>query len=233
MRGKSAAWYTGIMRILSLDTNSSDSVHECLIEATAVLRGGGTVVYPTDTVYGLGANALDTRAVEWVFRIKDRSAQKPLPVAVRDVEMAREISILSSIGEAFLRRVWPGAVTAVVHKRANLPDLVTGGSSTVGVRQPKSDFLARLFEKIIFPITSTSANPSGEEAACAIGEVCNHFKSLRYLPDLIIDAGDLAPSQPSTIIDITGQEPRILRAGPVSSEELFQIFSSLHMHAHE
>jgi len=221
------------MRILSFDPGDPESARACLLEAAAVLRGGGTVVYPTDTVYGLGANALDAKAIEWVFRVKNRPGDKPLPIAVRDVPMAREVTMLSDKAEAFLHRVWPGAVTAVVHKRAHLPDILTGGLTTVGVRQPKSDFLNRLFEKVAFPITSTSANPSGEDAACAIGELAHRLQSLRYLPDLIIDAGDLPESPPSTVVDITGAEPRILRAGPVSSEELFDIFASLHIHKHE
>lgn len=213
------------MQIIALDLADPASLRECVFEAAAVLRGGGCVVYPTDTLYGLGANALDAVAVDRVWRVKNRSGQKPLPAAVRDVAMAREVAVLSSVAEAFLRRVWPGAVTAVVRKRSRVPDILTAGFPTVGLRQPGGEFIRLLLGELGFPVTSTSANLSGEAGIWASDELREQLRRLPLAPDLVVDAGDLTPSLPSTVVDITGRELRILRAGPVGEAELSRIFS--------
>ncbi len=214
------------MRIVRLDSLHSARAEKTVEKSVAILREGGVIMYPTDTVYGLGANALDEQAIEKVFLIKERVKQKPISVAVRDVAMARRIAVISPIAEKFLARVWPGAVTVILPKRSVVPDMLTDGGP-IGLRCFKNAFLEKLFLYIDFPLTATSANISGELPISNIKALRAQLKNKKYIPDLIIDAGALPPSSASTIIDLTGNEPKIVRVGPTSPQELIRLFNDL------
>ncbi|MDO8557755.1 MAG: L-threonylcarbamoyladenylate synthase [bacterium] len=214
------------MKNIHLDLQNPRSVERAVQLASEILGQGGVMVYPTDTVYGLGTNALDERAIEKVFLIKERVKQKPISVAVKDVAMARRIAVVSAVAEKFLARVWPGAVTVILPKRSVAPDILTGGGP-IGLRCFKNDFLEMLFSRIDFPLTTTSANISGEPPVSDIRALRAQFKNKKHLPDLIVDAGTLRPSPASTVIDITGNEPKMVRVGPVSPQELIRLFNDL------
>jgi L-threonylcarbamoyladenylate synthase len=164
-----------------------------------ILKKGGVVVYPTDTVDGLGANALDEKAVRKVFEIKKRDFKKPISIIVRDLEMAKQVASFGKDTEKILKKILPGPVTVILYKKKILPDILTGGSNKVGIRIPDCKFTQVLMKKIDFPITTTSANISGEPIE----------------------------GTPSTVIDLTGPEPKILRVGPISKNELEKIFKNL------
>lgn len=214
------------MKSIRPDFHNPEDVRMAAQEASRILANGGVIVYPTDTAYGLGANALDGRAIEKIFLIKERAKQKPISAAVKDVAMARRIAIVSPVAEKFLLRVWPGAVTVILQKRSAVPDVLTDGAP-IGLRCPKHDFHKSLFEFIGFPITATSANMSGAGPVFDVSALQAQFKSKKHLPDLVIDAGVLPPTDPSTVIDLTGKEPKIVRVGPVSQQELIRLFKEV------
>ena len=209
------------MKIIKI--NLSGDFSEAIQEAIAVLKLGGTIVYPTDTLYGLGANALDTYAVEKVFKIKQRPKTKPLPIAVRNIKWAKELAFIYKKEEEILNAVWPGAVSVILPKRNIVSDILTAGQPNVAMRVPNNPFVDKLLGKFGYPITSTSANISDELPSSKISEIIERFENSEYKPDLVIDAGDLKESEPSTILDLTSDKPKILRVGPVKPEKLMKL----------
>lgn len=187
----------------------------------SLLKRGGVVAAPTDTLYGLLAGALYPAAVRKVFRIKARSHTRALPVFVRDIAMAKRYAYVERALEPLLAELWPGQTTVVLRKREALPDLVTGGGRTVGLRVPDHPFLTGLLARCPHPLTGTSANLSGSEPAHSGVAVQNTFRRHIPRPDLLVDAGELGPSPPSTVLDLTRPEnPKILRMGAITKEKL-------------
>ncbi|WP_305515394.1 L-threonylcarbamoyladenylate synthase [Methanobrevibacter sp. V14] len=184
-----------------------DKINEDIIfEAINVLANGGIVLYPTDTVYGLGANIFNNRAVRRVFEIKKRSFLKPLSILVRDVKIVDAVAKLSSSQRKCINDCLPGAYTFILNKRKIVPRYVTSGSSYVGVRVPDCELACRLAS--IFPITTTSANLSDDEV---LSNPCEILEQLDCEVDLVIDVGNLNSSKASSIIDLTGLKPKIIR----------------------
>jgi L-threonylcarbamoyladenylate synthase len=178
-----------------------------------ILKNDGAVVVPTDTVYGLAANAKSKIAVEKVLAIKGRPAGKPLPIFVSSFAMlpevadARDERILK-----ILRKVWPGKVTCVLNSRGWLPLALRGKEGlTIGIRIPDYPWLWKIMEKLGGPVTATSANVSGYPPHTRIKEIIEEFEKLPLKPDLIVDAGDLVPSEPSAVLDFTIYPPEVLR----------------------
>jgi len=167
-------------------------------KALKVLKDGGVIVFPTDTVYGLLADYNNEKAIKRIYQIKKRD-KKPLPVFVKDIEMAKKLAIMSSKTEEFLNKVWPGKVTVILKKK--------DGSGTIGLRVPDYPLLNELLEKINKPLAQTSANISGKGSLYQIEKVKKQIKGA----DLIVDVGDLSRSLPSTVIDLINN--KILRKG--------------------
>jgi L-threonylcarbamoyladenylate synthase len=196
-----------------------------IIEAAAgVIKRGGSIVYPTDTVYGLGVNALKPYSIERLFKIKKRPETKPAPVMVQDIEMVKQLAYLDRKIERILKEVWPGQVTVVLEKKPIVPDILTANRKTIGLRIPDHPFTQALMENLAEPITATSANFSGEPPLSSSMEVIKIFEKAYPRPDLILDAGELPSSPPSTVLDLTGSQPKILRIGPVSKKDLMEMF---------
>ena len=191
--------------------------------AADVLSRGGVIAYPTDTVYGMGVNALRPECVERLFKIKKRPASKPVPVMVKDIAMARQIAYLNSRKEKIMKAVWPGPVTVVVEKRKELPDNLTASQWSVGLRIPDYEITQLLMEVVNFPVTTTSANISGDEPISDSQELNLLFQKNFPRPDLLLDAGQLPQSPPSAVLDLTGQKPKILRIGPVNKDNLLKL----------
>ena len=186
---------------------SIDEVDESIVlEAVNVLANGGVVLYPTDTVYGLGANIFDNKAVKRVFEIKKRSFLKPLSILVRDVESIGLVAKLSTSQKEIINGHLPGPYTFILNKRKIVPRHITSGLSNVGVRVPDNELACRLAS--IFPITTTSANLSDDEMLSNPDEI---LEQLGCEVDLVIDVGDLKSTKSSSIIDLTGFEPKIIR----------------------
>jgi L-threonylcarbamoyladenylate synthase len=183
-------------------------------EAAALLRGGGLVAFPTESFYGVGAAALDGDAVARVFRLKGRPGDKPLLVLVDSPEMAESLAPEIPQGaRELMARHWPGPLTLVLRASPMLPETLTAGTLTVGVRMPGHRVALALVRAAACPVTAPSANPSGAPPATTAEAVRRYFEGRI---DLILDGGATAGGTGSTIADCTVWPPRVLRAGPVS-----------------
>ena len=182
-----------------------------------VLRKGGVVAYPTDTVYGLGAALLDDASVQRVIDAKGRAESMGLPLLLSQADMlAPIVKEVDATAMALIERFWPGALTLVMTKSAAVADLVSGGRSSVAVRVPNHPVPRALSEGVGGPIIGTSANRSGGAPASSAVQV---REQLNGAVDLVIDGLPSLGVQ-STILDLTGPEPRVLRSGAVSLEEI-------------
>jgi L-threonylcarbamoyladenylate synthase len=190
-------------------------------KASKILKRGGLVIYPTDTLYGLGCNALDERAVRSVFAVKKRPASNPLPIAVSGIEMMKNYAEIPKIAEKLSLEFLPGALTVVLKKK-NLPDVLTGGLPKVGIRIPKSDIALKLIELLRAPITATSANISGNPPPTSAEEAISQIPEA----DIVLDAGRLGVGVPSTVIDLC-EKPKILREGAIKREELEKVIGEI------
>ena len=184
-----------------------DEVDEQIIhEAINVMADGGVILYPTDTVYGLGANIFDNRAVRRVFEIKQRSFLKPLSILVRDVRAVNLVSKVSLSQREILNNYLPGPYTFILNKRKIVPRVITSGLSYVGVRVPDCKLACELAS--ILPITTTSANISDDEVLTNPSDILDQ---LDCKVDMVIDVGDLKSKKASSVIDLTGFKPKIIR----------------------
>ena len=189
----------------------------CADEAVGVLRQGGLVCYPTDTVYGIGAAASDAAAVRKLFVLKGRSLDKPLPLLLADASDALRVAEVTPLAKTLARRFWPGALTIVMRKLPSYRSLALAGAATVALRVPDERLVVSIVRALGEPITGTSANRSGAPAPVTAAEVA--FQ-LGPMVDLIIDGGRRRSRLESTVIDITQERPVILREGALSREEV-------------
>lgn len=187
-----------------------------LAHALDVLRAGGLVAFPTDTVYGVGALAFDGPAVEGIYIAKQRPNEKAIPVLIGDADdLARVAAHVPPLAAALAARFWPGPLTLVVFKHPGLPDAVSE-SATVGVRVPDHP-VARALLRAAGPMAVTSANLSGQASPSTAEEV---LEQLGGRIALILDGGRTPGGVPSTVVDCLGAEPKVLRPGPITEEEI-------------
>ena len=173
-----------------------------------VLRRDGIIVYPTETVYGLGCDALSDEAISHLYEAKCRPLSKPVSIAVSDMEMLHAVAIIDDAEEEFIERFLPGPVTVIVRAKKCIPPVLTGGTGLIGIRMPDNDIAIEIIEKFGSPITSTSANLSGDISPVTVSQV-------NVIYDHIIDSGTL-PGNPSTVVDLVNRE--IIRAGALIEE---------------
>lgn len=186
--------------------------------AAKLLRAGKLVAFPTETVYGLGANALDEAAVRRIFEAKGRPESSPLIVHVASIEMARELaSVWPEQAEQLARRFWPGPLTIVVPKKPSVPDIVTAGLPSVGVRMPAHPVAKALLEAARIPIAAPSANRFTELSPTR----AEHVPA--GLAEMVLDGGQCTVGIESTVVSLTGDVPKILRPGMISQTEIEQV----------
>jgi L-threonylcarbamoyladenylate synthase len=186
--------------------------------AVETLGGGGVVSFPTETFYGLGVRFDMESALERLFALKGRSAEKAVSLIIGELEVLLELAApgaVTPLAERLMRRHWPGPLTLVFRAREGLPPYLTL-NGTVAVRVPGESFALRLARKVGFPITATSANPAGMPPPGDAETVREYF---RERIDLLIDGGKTDGETPSTIADVTGDEIRIIREGAVALDE--------------
>ena len=193
-----------------------EPTEDAIEKAAQYIRKGKLVVYPTDTVYGLGCNALDEEAIKSVFKAKKRAPSNPLSIAVSDLPMLRKYSSFDERAMKVMECFFPGPVTFILHKKS-LPDILTGGINKVGVRIPESKTTLKLILKSGVPIVTTSANISGMDPPKTAEEVMEQLPGV----DLILNGGMLE-SKGSTIIDLTLTPPEILREGACSKFNIIE-----------
>jgi L-threonylcarbamoyladenylate synthase len=186
--------------------------------AAETLRGGGLVAFPTETVYGLGANALDAAAVARIFEAKGRPSTNPVIAHVPDAEAARSlVSDWPEVAERLAARFWPGPLTLVLPKSPRVPDIVTAGGPTVAVRVPAHPVARALLEFCGLPIAAPSANRSTQVSPTRAAHV---LRGLEGRIDLLLDGGPAAGGIESTVLDVTVTPPRLLRPGIVTARAI-------------
>ena len=191
---------------------------EAIEKGAAWLRAGRLVAFPTETVYGLGANALDPDAAARIFDAKGRPASNPLIVHVHDAEAAQALTrAWPPIADELAQRFWPGPLTLVLQKAEAVPDIVTAGGPTVGLRVPAHPAALALLRAAQVPVAAPSANRSTEISPTTAAHVA---ASLAGRVDLILDGGPTRVGVESTVLDLTVQPPRILRPGMVTADQL-------------
>ncbi len=187
---------------------------ESIGRAASVVRAGGVAAIPTDTLYGLAANPFDVAAINKLFTIKRRELEKAIPLVAADVaQVEAAIGRLPPLGVRLARAFWPGPLTLVMRAPEALAVEVTGGTGTVGVRVPACEVTRALCAAAHVPLTATSANISGEPPTNLPDQVA---ASLGARLDVLVDSGPTAGGPPSTIVDVTGHEPRLIRAGAIT-----------------
>ena len=196
-----------------------EATDEAIRAAGFLMKQGGVVVYPTETVYGLGCVPSDTDASQRVCEIKQR-ADKPLPLICADIVAARKIVEMDSAAEKLAARFWPGPLTMVLPTKVKYSMWVNHGASTLGVRVSPHPVASMLAKEAGGVIVSTSANISGDEPAMSASEARDIFGNK---VDIIIDGGRSQGGESSTVVDLTGEEVWLLRKGPVKGEDIMAV----------
>src|SRR5262245_27162199 len=209
--------------VLRIELTSPDPA--VIARAAELLRAGRMVAFPTETVYGLGANALDPDAVRGIFAAKGRPADNPVIVHVAEIEGATEVA--SSWPETAARlagQFWPGPLTFVLPKRETIPEVVTAGGSTVAVRMPAHPVALALIRAAGVPVAAPSANRSSELSPTRAGHV---LRGLDGRIDLVLDGGPAPGGIESTVLDLTSARPRLLRPGLVTIADIERIIGPI------
>ena len=179
-------------------------------KAASIIRNGGIVIYPTETVYGIGASIFSADALERVFEIKKRIADKPISIAVSGFQMMEELALIGERDRVFIEKFLPGPVTVIPRKKRTVPDILTPGTDAVGIRYPDHKIAAELIKLAGVPITSTSANVSGEPPPRRMADI-------KIKADYVLDGGECT-GEPSTVVDLVNR--RIVRRGAKYGEVL-------------
>lgn len=188
-----------------------------LSEAATLLKRGGLVAFPTETVYGLGAHGLDARACARIFAAKGRPSSNPLILHVATVEQAKALCDWNRSAQILADRFWPGPLTLVLPRKARVPDIVTAGGPTVALRIPNHPVARNLVAQCDFPVAAPSANRSNQVSPTLASHV---VQSLGAAVDLILDGGPCPVGIESTVVDLTGSSPVILRPGHIRPSEM-------------
>ncbi len=203
-------------RVVSVDPKRPQP--EVIQQGCEVLRGGGLVAFPTDTLYALGANALDARAIERVLTVKGRHHGKPLSVLVPSVETGAGLALLVPDGvHNLMCAFWPGALTIIVKASPAIPPVLTAATGTIGLRMPAGPVAQALLAAFGGPIIGTSANKTGGADPADARTV---QKTIGGQIDLILDGGRVTLGVPSTVIDCTTDPARVLREGAVARSKI-------------
>ena len=204
-----------------INSEASHAPESQVEAAVSILRRGGLVAFPTDTLYALGAHAFMETAVQRVYQAKGRPADLALPLLLaKSADVERVAIDIPPIAWKLADLFWPGAMTLVLHKAASVSPLISGGGDTIGVRVPRHPLALELIEKTGAPLTGTSANKSGGAEPVVPKEVC---QQLGQDIDLIVDGGPCPLSGASTIVDVTTNPPRIVREGMISRHMLAEV----------
>jgi L-threonylcarbamoyladenylate synthase len=203
-------------KIFDIDENDIDLV--LMKKAADIIKNGGTVVFPTETVYGIGADVFNAHAVAKIFKAKGRPSDNPLIVHISGMEMFDRVAVdIPDLFYILSDRFWPGPLTMVLYKRPDVPDIVTAGLKTVAVRFPSDKVAKTLIELSGTPVCAPSANISGRPSATMPSHVLD---DLYGKTDAIIIGSDSAVGIESTVIDLTVKKPVILRPGKISAAEI-------------
>jgi L-threonylcarbamoyladenylate synthase len=201
-----------------LTAHTPELFQKAVGRAAELLRRGEVVALPTETVYGLAANALDVTAVEKIFRIKGRPAHNPIIVHVASLEMAKRcVADIPALADRLAKAFWPGPLTLVLPRASAIPEIVTAGGQTVGVRWPSHPLIQAVIRECDFPLAAPSANLSNQVSPTNAGHV---LKQLSGKIAAIVDGGQASVGIESSVLDLTVSPPEILRPGMIHRESL-------------
>ena len=190
--------------------------------AAATLREGGVILYPTDTLYGLGSDALSDEAVAKVYKIKKRDDQKPIHCIVADQAVAEKYAVFEDLPLVLARSLWPGALTLILKKKEGIETGVARGLSTIGIRIPDHPLCLAMAKEFGGLITTTSANISGKPCERSVEKILAQLGDTAKDIDLIIDAGELPERLPSAVVDVSGTEAVVLREGAIKDDDIWR-----------
>jgi len=204
-----------------IQTDPLNPRQDQIVAASRIIKDGGVIVFPTQHLYGLGADAMNAKAVDRVFEIKQRPYHKPLLVLISDQkELTRLVQHISSPAERIMACLWPGAITLVFKAKDTLPANLTAGTGKIGIRMPQHPVALALSKASGGPLTATSANISGGLGCSTISDldprIADHV-------DLILDAGTLKGGTGSTVVDVTADFPIILREGAIPTKDIMGV----------
>jgi len=195
---------------------------ENVATAAKIVRNGGLVVFPTETVYGLGCDPNNVEAVKRLLAVKC-GRNKPLPVLVASLAVVEKAAFVSTNGKLLASKFWPGPLTLIFSKRPSLPDIVTFGRDTVGLRIPNNEEALSLIRLSGGLLIGSSANRTAEMPPKSVNEVSEELKEM---VDIVLDGGPTVGGVPSTVVDLTDDTPRILREGPIRFEKILDALAS-------
>jgi len=203
--------------IREIDPDHPDA--SLIYEAARIIKTGGIIIFPTRTLYGIGVDALNPKAVDRVFSVKKRSAAKPVSVLVGSMSAVRSlVAEVPSSADALMEKFWPGRMTIVFKAGAQVPSNLTAGTGKIGIRVPEHPVAVKLLQSLDAPVTGTSANFSGSQGCHRIADLPSDMIGQI---NLILDSGSLRGGIGSTVVDVTTFPPTILREGVVSREAVF------------
>jgi len=195
--------------------------YEKLREPAEIIRNGGLVVFPTETVYGIGTNGLDEKAIERLYKVKKRPLDKPISLLVSNMEMVEKLAKdITSIEYKLMDAFFPGPLTIILKKKEIVPNILTANTDTIGIRMPDAEIARKIIEYANVPIAAPSANISGKPTGTNIESIIEDFGEN---VDFYIDDGESRLGIGSTIVKVEDGIPKILREGSISKEEIEKI----------
>lgn len=206
------------MNTVYINCANENNLNENLKLIANKLQAGSVGIFPTDTVYGIGCNALNDVAINNLFQLKDRDYSKPINILVPNVEMLKDlVDNISEEEQKLIDKFWPGALTIIFNKKHTVSNLLTANLNTVGIRMPNNKIALDLLNLANIPLATTSANISGENAGIKVSDFYNTFNGKI---DFIIDTGTSNIKKASTIVQIVNGNPIILREGSISEKQI-------------
>ncbi len=189
-----------------------------------IIKNGGIVIFPTETVYGIGTNGLDENAIKKLYEVKQRPLNKPISLLVNNIEMVDKIAKnITEVEYKLMERFFPGPLTIILEKRDIVPDILTSNTNTIGIRMPSGEIAKKLIEFAGVPIATSSSNISGNPSGTNITDIKKDFEGK---VDCFIDNGESELGIPSTVIRIIDNIPYILRQGVISEEEIRKVIAN-------
>lgn len=210
------------MKIFKLSQSSPDPL--VVSEIARLLKIGSVIAYPTDTFYGLGADIYNNEAIERIYSIKSRRSDKPIIILISDKKMLRPLIAngrMSHIAERLTDTFWPGPLTLVFNASDAVPAALTANTGKIGIRLPDNELCRLIIDTLEHPITATSANISGEGS---IDNPADVTKSLGDMIDVLVDGGNTKGGCTSTVVDVTNEQPVVIREGVIPESEILGVF---------
>ncbi len=200
----------------------SESSPNAVEHASLAIQHGDVILYPTDTLYGLGADALSDAAVAKIYAIKDRDERKPMHAIVADLAMAERFAHVDGMARILAERFLPGPLTLILKKKTGIETGIAKGIDTFGIRIPNNEFCRQLVEAYGGPITTTSANRAGMHPMGTVPQILEQLGESADQIACAIDAGEIPKRAPSTIVDCSGTRPIILREGAIAAADIWE-----------